>query len=196
MKTIIEYLNSFLTYGIPFLLLSIPIYGFCRMLFLSTQRKSRLNQEMNYAQELGLVLLTAFLTLLFVQTWVIVNPTNASSDEIEESLNQIELIPFNVIIEQFTKMHDSAVDYRTFILNIIGNIGIFVPIGVMIPLLFRTKFPRTTLAGFYISLIIETGQLPLDRTTDVDDLILNTTGAMIGYGIYALAKRILSKNRK
>jgi glycopeptide antibiotics resistance protein len=45
--------------------------------------------------------------------------------------------------------------------------------------------------GAAISLAIEILQLPFAvRTSDVDDLILNTAGCLVGYGIYALAKWI------
>jgi len=46
-----------------------------------------------------------------------------------------------------------------------------------------------------LSLCIEVLQLPFfDRVTDVDDLILNSLGFIIGYGIYAIVKGI--KKRK
>lgn len=37
-------------------------------------------------------------------------------------------------------------------------------------------------AGFCVSLFIELCQLPLNRCSDIDDLILNTLGALAGYG--------------
>lgn len=54
--------------------------------------------------------------------------------------------------------------------------------------------------GFLISLFIESIQLTLDRSSDIDDLILNTLGAIIGYGIFrcipgATAERFKHFNR-
>ena len=46
-------------------------------------------------------------------------------------------------------------------------------------------------AGAFISLCIEILQLPFaSRASDVDDLIMNTLGAAVGYGIYAVFKRL------
>lgn len=47
------------------------------------------------------------------------------------------------------------------------------------------------MTGFLLSLSIEIIQLPFAvRASDVDDLILNTLGCMVGYGIYALVRKI------
>ena len=56
----------------------------------------------------------------------------------------------------------------------------------MISVLTDGRFALTIAASLGISLFIESTQLPLSRTTDVDDLILNTAGALIGYGLYRL----------
>ena len=55
--------------------------------------------------------------------------------------------------------------------------------------------PRAVFAGGLISLCIEILQLPLsDRTSDINDLILNTSGVVIGYGICALARKIRKRS--
>ena len=54
-------------------------------------------------------------------------------------------------------------------------------------------FGKVIAAGAFLSLCIELIQLPFaDRVTDIDDLILNTLGVAIGYGVYSLVKRIKS----
>ena len=40
------------------------------------------------------------------------------------------------------------------------------------------------LSGFLISLAIELAQYPLERGTDIDDLWLNTLGALLGWAVY------------
>lgn len=88
---------------------------------------------------------------------------------------------------------------RTMLLNIIGNIAMFIPGGIILPVLYKKldRFWKVTAAGALISLCIELLQLPFrTRATDIDDLILNTLGAMIGYGIYALTRRIASGRTK
>ncbi|MDD3278185.1 MAG: VanZ family protein [Lachnospiraceae bacterium] len=70
----------------------------------------------------------------------------------------------------------------------IMNIILFVPLGVLLPMLWKrgTSWWQTVLAGFSFSLLIELLQLFNWRATDVNDLIMNTLGAALGYGIYYL----------
>lgn len=70
--------------------------------------------------------------------------------------------------------------------NVILNILMFVPIGFMMPLLSKKceKWYITYLGGFFITLFIETLQLISKRGIfEVDDIINNTLGYAIGYGI-------------
>ena len=80
---------------------------------------------------------------------------------------------------------------RDLLLNLIGNTVMFVPTGIITPILYKkwSSFGRTILMGFYISFVIELLQLPFAvRASDIDDLILNTLGCILGYGIYALIR--------
>ena len=66
------------------------------------------------------------------------------------------------------------------------------------PIIYRKMdhFGKVIAAGAFISLCIELMQLPFaTRVTDIDDLILNTLGVMIGYGIYSLVKKIKTSKR-
>ena len=95
----------------------------------------------------------------------------------------------------------NLLDYEVFseiLLNLIGNTAMFIPLGIVWPVCFKRLNTRGKViaAGFGFSLCIEILQLPFyDRVTDVDDLILNTAGYLIGYGIYLLVKRIASAVR-
>jgi glycopeptide antibiotics resistance protein len=83
------------------------------------------------------------------------------------------------------------VDLPSFVLNVI----MFVPYGVLVPLLWRSADAarRLALAGAATSLGIELTQLVLGltlgsrRTVDVNDLIANTAGALLGLLILRLA---------
>lgn len=48
------------------------------------------------------------------------------------------------------------------------------------------SFVRTVASGAFLSLLVELSQLLNNRRTDIDDLILNTTGAVIGIVFYRL----------
>ena len=65
----------------------------------------------------------------------------------------------------------------------------FIPSGIVLPIIYKrlNTFAKVILAGGGISLCIEIIQLPFSvRATDIDDLILNTVGVIIGYGIYSV----------
>ena len=70
-------------------------------------------------------------------------------------------------------------DWKNSFLNIL----LFVPLGIMLPLLWN-KFRNckyTVLFGFLMSLTIELLQILTYRATDINDLITNTLGTCIGY---------------
>ena len=96
---------------------------------------------------------------------------------VEDDLHDmISIIPFYFLVDRYA-------GWQT---NIIGNIAMFIPVGVVWPICFRKldTMTKTILAGAGFTLFIEVTQLfCLGRHTDVDDLILNTFGAAIGAGI-------------
>lgn len=83
--------------------------------------------------------------------------------------------------------------FREALINFIGNTAMFLPLGIVWPSVFKQldTHRKVIAAGAGYSLLIEIVQLPFfDRVTDIDDLILNTLGFLMGYGIYLLAKAI------
>lgn len=75
-----------------------------------------------------------------------------------------------------------------------ANALIFVPIGFFANLLWRRpRWWRGLAVGFCVSLVIEFLQLFVNRSTDVDDLILNTTGAFLGGLIALLLGKLVPK---
>ncbi len=75
--------------------------------------------------------------------------------------------------------------------NLLANIALFIPFGFFISWLIRTKkwmMVKATLFGSLLSLTIEILQfyLPLGRSTDIDDWLMNTVGAFIGAFFFLL----------
>ena len=71
----------------------------------------------------------------------------------------------------------------------------FVPLGFLLPVVFknfRSTF-KTTLLVFLFSFSIEVIQYFIGRSADIDDLILNTLGGIIGYGIFILFNKCLQR---
>lgn len=87
-------------------------------------------------------------------------------------------IPFRMIQLMLFRAKNPV--YRA--VNLLGNVAIFVPIGILPPLLWpRWGRGKAILLGMGISALIELVQPLVGRTRDVDDLILNTMGAALGW---------------
>ena len=83
--------------------------------------------------------------------------------------------------------------FREALINLIGNTAMFIPLGIVWPAVFREldTHAKAIAAGIGTSLLIEILQLPFYvRCSDIDDLILNSTGYLMGYGIYLLVKAL------
>ena len=79
--------------------------------------------------------------------------------------------------------------------NIILNICMFIPFGIWLPLGIKgfRKFWRIYLAGFTFTLFIEHIQLFFRfGIFELDDILGNTVGTMIGYGLFATAVFIIN----
>ena len=105
--------------------------------------------------------------------------------------NHINITPFSysftcyrVAIYQYPQQTISCLR------NTFGNIALFVPLGILLPLL-STRFlslKRILLLALCMSLTIETIQFFLrfvgnPRAVDIDDVILNTLGACVGFAL-------------
>lgn len=113
------------------------------------------------------------------------------TQQLQQHLNPI---PLHTIRHYLWIFRHSRLPYvlQYAVVNFFGNILLFLPLGLFPPLLdkrFR-KFWKTALLATGIMVCVELLQmLLLVGTCDVDDVILNVTGASIGYGIYKLATR-------
>ena len=102
---------------------------------------------------------------------------------VDLSTQELNLIPFS-----------RGIDVTGYALNVV----LFLPFGVLAPFLWKNmeKFRNVLAGGFIFSLLIELSQLLNNRSTDVDDLILNTAGALIGYAIYGIVASFLPEAAK
>ena len=98
--------------------------------------------------------------------------------------------PFRINIIPLVNLFDYGIMSEA-VINFVGNTTMFVPIGIIFPIVFKKLDTplKSIAAGAGFSLLIEILQLPFyDRVSDIDDLLLNTLGFAIGYGIYRLVK--------
>lgn len=108
------------------------------------------------------------------------------------------ILPMRINLIPFANLFDYAISGEAM-LNVIGNTAMFLPLGIVFPGVYKglNTHYKVLAAGAGFSLCIEILQMAFfDRVTDIDDLILNTLGYTIGYGIWLLFKIIRKKLRK
>lgn len=106
------------------------------------------------------------------------------------------LVPFKEI-HRFIE-YRKILGMRSVMLNIVGNVVAFMPFGTFLPVFVAKgkKFWFTALYSFELSLFVETLQLISKvGSFDVDDLILNTLGGILGYILYRILKYFYKKWR-
>lgn len=110
---------------------------------------------------------------------------------LERQNQRANFVPLQGILKMIenASIFDDEVTQRIVFINLAGNVLIFTPFGMAIPLLEKqlNRGWLVILLGLAISLLIELAQTFLIRRVfDVDDLILNASGTLIGFLIYAL----------
>lgn len=178
MKEVINYINNTLVY----MVVSFPIIVFIRaLMYLSKKVK---DNDVNWSHESGVIFFSMYIIGLISQTFF-------SNFQVRAENVIVNIIPFNKIREIWDiVIVEGRVNY--FFIEILGNVGVFVVVGFTLPLLWR-KFERSKtdlLVCFSFSLFIEIVQLLLPRCSDIDDLIMNTLGGVIGYYMYNIIKRM------
>lgn len=98
--------------------------------------------------------------------------------------HEAALIPFRQLIGLFKRPN-----HMLWFLQIILNIILFIPFGFMFPIIHQKLSKATIAFGVLLSLAIEIMQYITGRgLADIDDLINNALGAVIGYFIYRAGK--------
>jgi glycopeptide antibiotics resistance protein len=118
---------------------------------------------------------------------------------IESAKQQIETgFGFNIepfrTIKSFSKGHG----VELFVINIVSNVVLFIPWGFGLPLLWKKNqsIPRLLLLCLSITVFIEITQLFIKRNTDIDDIILNFIGGIIGVIIYFVIAKLKPQIKK
>ncbi len=96
-------------------------------------------------------------------------------------------VPFKTISTYIMAMFDGSLNLGIPIKNLIGNLIMFLPMGIYLPYYIKkiNKVGRFTFSMIILFFVIEVTQLVTRRgSIDIDDFILNMVGALIGYGIW------------
>ncbi len=123
-----------------------------------------------------------FLNLLFIVYILLLFELLTGTEN--NSGTGINLVPFSEIFRY-------PVGSKMFIYNTLGNILLFVPYGYFVTRYINGKsLYQIFIISFVTSLTVEILQVKLGRSFDVDDIILNVVGGMIGYFIYVALNAI------
>lgn len=182
MNRILEYILNML----PYILIFIPIVISIRFLIYKISNRTKTN----WYHEIALVIFVLFIIGLASQT--IIPKTgidiNVGLKTNKKIFSGVNIIPFKMFSDMYKEVIlNGNINY--FIINFLGNIAMFIPLGFGIQLLWNIKGKKVVLIGFSVSLVIELLQLLLPRGTDIDDIILNTLGTLIGVLIYKLVNK-------
>lgn len=109
--------------------------------------------------------------------------------------------PFHFDTQLFYQLtHMARSHWRYQILYSIGNILMFIPFGMLAPIIFpKLRYVIVLIfCGFIFSLIIELTQalFTLTRSATVDDLVFNTVGALLGYFVFLILSAFASHTNK
>lgn len=97
-------------------------------------------------------------------------------------------------IKRFITYREQLGTFMVFA-NLAGNILIFVPYGFFIPMATRRHgFIKTIFLSMVLSLAVETAQLITKvGSFDVDDILLNTIGGVLGYIVFQVCNHVRRK---
>ena len=147
----------------PMLVIFVVILSTIRLTYLSIHKE----KFIFYKEFLNLIFIIYVLLLYQLLTNV---ETNTSGG--------YNLIPF-------TEITRYEIGSKLFMYNVIGNIVIFIPFGYFVSGYIKASKVSHILAVSVISsLTVEVVQLQIGRSFDVDDIILNVCGAIIGFLLY------------
>lgn len=107
------------------------------------------------------------------------------------------LVPFETIRLYIQAIDDGTLNADIPIKNLAGNLLLFLPMGIYVPLFVKSVNRIGKFVGFMTALLftLELIQLVSRRGSfDIDDFMLNLVGALIGYGIWntKLVQRLFS----
>lgn len=173
MQTIISAIKEVLSGTWPMILLTISICCIMRVAYLvKNKEKIVISNE---------IMTLAFIVYILCMFQIVTNNDVSGVHGVNITL-----------FKELTRYHIGS---RLFYRNIIGNIILFVPFGFFVS--YYLKLDKKSFIFFttlFVSIIIELIQLKIGRAFDVDDIILNIVGGMLGYILYRIVDKIFSKS--
>jgi len=150
------------------------------ILFVLKKKGKGFTRQLSY-----LLCFLAFFFIVFATIILFNIPIDFSPEE-----HFLNLIPFGRFGEEVNVLN-------TITDEIMPNIMIFIPLGVFIPIAFEKmrKLYKTAFIVFLVTFSVEFFQYFIGRKSDIDDIMTNLLGGIIGYGIFKVLN-YLFKDKK
>ncbi|SHH68313.1 VanZ like family protein [Anaerosphaera aminiphila DSM 21120] len=187
----------FLTRGIIVFILTFSFFSIIR-----TKYFSNLKKNSSVKREFLLSIFVAYIAVLFLFLFTPnvfianhgIDLTAENFDFVGDFQDRINSGSWGVNFHPF-KTIKNYINHSSFqhaFLNIAGNIILFIPLGAILPTIYKgcRKFYKTTLFCICFSLFIEFVQFFIGRSVDIDDLILNTIGGIVGYVLFYILNKV------
>lgn len=187
---IASYISSTLSYAVVFSC----IYIIAKIIYLKCN-----NKRFVIKSELPYIIFGAYIVALLSQTiipiWNVFFINGKLSIEISTyNSRSLNLIPLKTILDYLNGSNDfyGNANIVVRIVNLAGNICLFIPFGILFPIVFKkfSKFCHIMLFGLALSVFIECMQFFVERSTDIDDVILNCIGVFCGYICYKCLNKL------
>ena len=178
-------------YLLFFFLFCIPLYVLFRFLYLKSKKQEKIQR--NWTHEIGLFAFFVSILLIF---YVTIFPTFLMVNQklyitFKKGDHHQNYIPFQTIksLLYFLK-HHIYLEYAW--MNLLGNLFLFFPFALFAKLLFPSfKSIFILLFATFFSLLIEFIQIPMQRISDIDDVILNVIGAGLALIIASFIQKFI-----
>jgi glycopeptide antibiotics resistance protein len=168
-------IEAYITLGLIFIGIITVLY--LPVLFWLKKRGLSIIRQISYLGFISSLFLVIFATVLFVPITFV------------PERHVLNLKPFAWI---------GTVDtFQAFVAEKIPNVMLFVPVGIFIPIVFKRmrKLYKTALVSFAMTFGIEFFQYFIGRSSDIDDVITNVLGAVIGYLLFWLLNRTFDSKK-
>jgi glycopeptide antibiotics resistance protein len=108
-------------------------------------------------------------------------------------------LPSQVVDDNLVPFHTLGIYWRNlgsefWLRNLFGNLALLLPLGLLGPIALPAldRWWRIALVALLYSIAIEVIQLAVpDRSADIDDVIVNVTGALFGYLAFVIVRSAL-----
>ncbi|SHF70385.1 Glycopeptide antibiotics resistance protein [Bittarella massiliensis (ex Durand et al. 2017)] len=147
------------------------------VLFYLKKRGKSIPRQVGYLGLICSLFLIAFATIFFTPI------------TFQPETHTLNLIPFVWL--------GTGDDLYPLIVEKIPNVLLFIPLGFFLPAVFKglRRFSKVALVAFLTTFSIEFLQFFIGRSSDIDDVIANFLGGVIGYLAFRLCDRLFRSRR-